>query len=327
MHLQTVLRRVAPRVPRLRGVVIDPATTSHRELVVRCEFVDEPPFNWLVEERDVYDLHQVWGVDLREEIRSIWSRLAEDRTFDREVRKLSERYKYLRRAGAPAAMVRQARDELEYRVQLLQAHRGPARRTSSYFGVDTGGPDDTAMVTVHMGRQQLDVVHVDELASIDHATFVALHEQARRSIDRAFALDARYFEPRHWGGPAGGGMPSEAEQKGIKLLREWLSPEQLAQYDRDKHFDVVGGDTGTRYRIHHGRQQNIHELHTDGGSKQGWCFLPEGQLVAGDCMLAQKIALETMERRALKKANPFPVGLQAMDLRPGAVNWRPGYWV
>jgi hypothetical protein len=34
-----------------------------------------------------------------------------------------------------------------------------------------------------------------------------------------------------------------------------------------------------------------------------WCFAPEGGLAAGDILLAQKIALETMERKVLALAN------------------------
>ena len=34
-----------------------------------------------------------------------------------------------------------------------------------------------------------------------------------------------------------------------------------------------------------------------------WCFVPDGDLVAGDVMLAQKIALETNERSALSVAH------------------------
>ncbi|RZM94007.1 hypothetical protein CWO91_39725 [Bradyrhizobium genosp. SA-3] len=37
-----------------------------------------------------------------------------------------------------------------------------------------------------------------------------------------------------------------------------------------------------------------------------WCFIPLGGLVAGDVMLAQKIALETDEERALSVGNSFP---------------------
>jgi hypothetical protein len=39
--------------------------------------------------------------------------------------------------------------------------------------------------------------------------------------------------------------------------------------------------------------------------REGWCFVPGEHLVAGDVMLAQKIALETDERGALEKANRF----------------------
>jgi hypothetical protein len=39
--------------------------------------------------------------------------------------------------------------------------------------------------------------------------------------------------------------------------------------------------------------------------RAGWCFVPKDNLVAGDVMLAQKIALETDERGALAVANNF----------------------
>jgi hypothetical protein len=50
---------------------------------------------------------------------------------------------------------------------------------------------------------------------------------------------------------------------------------------------------------------NIHELDGAGRPRVGWCFVPKGYLVAGDVMLAQKIALETDERGALTVANKF----------------------
>jgi hypothetical protein len=87
------------------------------------------------------------------------------------------------------------------------------------------------------------------------------------------------------------------------LLKEWLSPEQRGCYERFRYFDVVGSDTGTRYRIHHGTQTNIEELSHTGHHVCKWCFVPEGDLVAGDVMLAQKIALETNERGALSVAH------------------------
>ena len=50
---------------------------------------------------------------------------------------------------------------------------------------------------------------------------------------------------------------------------------------------------------------NIYELDDRGRALTGWCFVPEGYLVTGDVMLAQKIALETDERGALGLANNF----------------------
>ena len=99
---------------------------------------------------------------------------------------------------------------------------------------------------------------------------------------------------------------SEAEQKARALLRAWLSPEQARQYNSQKHFEVIGSDTGTRYRIRHGNAMNIDQLDAAGNKVCGWCFIPEGELAAGDCMLAQKIALETFETKALAIANQRP---------------------
>ena len=117
-------------------------------------------------------------------------------------------------------------------------------------------------------------------------------------------LIARYYG----GGRQSGKTAAAAEAKGLALLTEWLTPAQRAQYDKDKAFEVSGSHSGKRYRIKHGRQMNVVELDAKGNEKQGWCFLPQGGLVAGDCMLAQKIALETDERAALKVANKFEVG-------------------
>jgi hypothetical protein len=99
--------------------------------------------------------------------------------------------------------------------------------------------------------------------------------------------------------------PSASEQRGIKLLREWLSQAQLAQFDANNYFEVIGCHTGKRYRICHGNGANIIELGDDDQPRAGWCFVPDVHLVAGDVMLAQKIALETDERGALAKANKF----------------------
>jgi hypothetical protein len=82
----------------------------------------------------------------------------------------------------------------------------------------------------------------------------------------------------------------ERETRGLELLKEWLSPEQFAQYDTKSYFEVTGCHSGKRYRISHGTSMNIHELDGAGCPCVGWCFAPKGYLVAGDVMLAQKIA-------------------------------------
>jgi len=100
-------------------------------------------------------------------------------------------------------------------------------------------------------------------------------------------------------------LQATKDARGIRLLREWLSPEQRAQFDASRCFDVVGCHTGRRYRIRHGTATNVHEIDDAGRPVMGWCFIPSGDLVAGDVMLAQKIALETNEGAALEVAKKF----------------------
>ena len=95
--------------------------------------------------------------------------------------------------------------------------------------------------------------------------------------------------------------------RGTTLLREWLSPQQRAQFDSFKFFDVIGCDSGKSYRIQYGISANVIELDCDSRPHTGWCFVPAGNLVPGDVMLAQKIALETDERSALAVARQFLV--------------------
>jgi hypothetical protein len=95
----------------------------------------------------------------------------------------------------------------------------------------------------------------------------------------------------------------EAEKKARDLLKQWLSPAQLAQYEGDGYFEVTGCDTGKRYRVRRDRQMNIDELDRRDVRIAVWCFGPEGHLPLGDVMLAQKLALETDEQAALAIAN------------------------
>ena len=65
--------------------------------------------------------------------------------------------------------------------------------------------------------------------------------------------------------------PSTSELRGLKLLREWLSQGQLAQYDAHKYFEVIGCHSRKRYRIHHGNGANVIELDDAALPRMGWC--------------------------------------------------------
>jgi hypothetical protein len=137
---------------------------------------------------------------------------------------------------------------------------------------------------------------------------ITLSSAARRLwhflIDRVREVQVR--RARYWELHA---SSREPEARGLTLLREWLSPEQRAQFDAERYFDVIGCHSGKRYRIRYGTSANVDELDDAGVPRMGWCFVPNAYLVAGDVMLAQKIALETNERAALAVANRFPRSL------------------
>jgi len=95
------------------------------------------------------------------------------------------------------------------------------------------------------------------------------------------------------------------EARGLMLLKQWLSDDQREQFEALGYFDVVGSSSGTRFRIRHGSAMNIYELDSAGNPKTGWCLILLGNLVPGDVMLAQKIALETDEPGAMAVARKF----------------------
>jgi hypothetical protein len=94
----------------------------------------------------------------------------------------------------------------------------------------------------------------------------------------------------------------EAEDRSHQLLVSNLSDPQRAQFLAQGSFDVIGGDTGKRYRIKRERQMNIEELDRIGQRTKLLCFMPKGDVPLGDMMLAQKLALELFETEALRVA-------------------------
>ena len=98
----------------------------------------------------------------------------------------------------------------------------------------------------------------------------------------------------------------DAKARSVRLLKENLSGAQRRQFEKHNNFEVVGGQTGTRYRIRPGPSMNVDELDAAGKPVAGLCFFPAGYLREGDVMLAQKLALELYEAEALTIAHRYP---------------------
>jgi hypothetical protein len=95
----------------------------------------------------------------------------------------------------------------------------------------------------------------------------------------------------------------EAESRSHRLLIDNLTDNQRATFLSRGYFDVVGGDTGKRYRIKNDWQMNVEEFDGSVRRTKLMCFTPKGGLPLGDMILAQKVALELFETEALIVAN------------------------
>jgi hypothetical protein len=147
-------------------------------------------------------------------------------------------------------------------------------------------------------------IYVRMLKQERGAWFRELMQRLANTIERRMRL--RRVNWAIYGGDAplyfSAGSP-EAQDRGLRLLTENLTPAQRGQYENGQYFDVSGGTSGNRYRIRHGRSMNIDQLDKWGQRVCGWCFVPQGRLVTGDVMLAQKVALELFEPEALHVAH------------------------
>ena len=101
---------------------------------------------------------------------------------------------------------------------------------------------------------------------------------------------------------------SLAYKRGLELLKANLTASQLNDFLTYRCFDVVGGLSGRTYRIRLAGAMNVEEIDGRGRRLGRLCFFPEGTLVDGDVMLAQKVALEAFETETLAVANKYPPG-------------------
>lgn len=325
-EFKAVLDEHGRRAPSLARVSTE-RLFQRSEIGFKAEFSNGLQRDWLIEEhrfseqgrRDV--LHP--SVEL--ELRSLYSRLYEDHLIELDVRVAREAYVgVISTTSDPEARRAAARMFDNTERMIRETHRG--RSQSWMFGLDRARGDDRIAMAIRpqLRGRRVDLEITDDVVVADYSytttvmpiaennRLTAIQVQAMTEMMRQMSVDhdamiREYFNltglPGTWlNGDVG---DEKAQQKGLALLKDWLTPQQRADYECFNWFEVKGGATGKRYRIKHGRQQNIEELDERGCPVAGLCFLPEGQLVAGDVMLAQKIALETNERGALAVANRF----------------------
>lgn len=125
---------------------------------------------------------------------------------------------------------------------------------------------------------------------------------AEDRMDRAFRDMALYGQGFFRSQPSG--RSPEAEARGLKLLEENLNPTQLVQWKKGKKFLAIGGQSGDKYEIREGYNQNVFRIDKQ-YRRKGLCFLPAGNLCIGDTLLAQKIGIELHEEEILRVAIPF----------------------
>ena len=98
---------------------------------------------------------------------------------------------------------------------------------------------------------------------------------------------------------AAGVRRRRARRRAEALLWTWLSPAQRRQYRRRRWFEVTTA-SGRRYRILRGAVVRLDPR----GS--GFCIEATSPVPVADEMLANKLLLETDERRFLATAHRFP---------------------
>jgi len=85
--------------------------------------------------------------------------------------------------------------------------------------------------------------------------------------------------------PTAGLDVNAAHARGMQLLAKHLSPTQRAQYARFNYFDVVGGNTGRRYRIRQGKVLNVEVFDKTGQCMCLLCFTPRGNLAGAEARI------------------------------------------
>lgn len=312
---------------RLRVEALFSDTVAGQRLSQSAEIYERELFAGLPSPRVIY-----------EHAHDLWNRMVEDHIMHRSMREREAAMRVLGMLAPDTRAYEQAQASVSVLREHMARHHAPDR---VFFPVmrESPGVEWRRLEAVERAAQFLERESERMARDLLHqstTTEAAQTESQAISVEDlrlAFQILTRNDEPGSQGNPhrrpgmeyqgmhggmrlaqwfdqyyrthfAGVGTP-EAQAKGKALLIEHLTPDQRRDYEQHGYFHVTGNATGRTYRIKEGRQMNIDVLDKIGRRRSGICFLPEGQLVNGDCMLAQKIALETMEDEALKIANKF----------------------
>ena len=319
IEFRRFLAQLGRDAPMLREVLIE--HNLERSEFIFCANFDNGQ-NW----RSCWPRHEIARLgssrgfiaderDFLQHCNSIYYRCYEDHLLNFDLRAARERVEEIIRTTTDREVIRRAQEEYLRHEEHLRRHHNIRRENPSFAVGEIARDFNFYPGALNYVRSPDEVSSIREAAAPRNMTATEVRAREAEALARHVrAMAARDYDIINWEAlqvwihPTGDVGTQEAQNKGIDLLKANLSPEQRAQYDKDKHFEVKGCDSGKRYRIRHGRQMNIDELDGKGKVVGGWCFLPEGGLVAGDCMLAQKIALESFERDALKIANKIAAG-------------------
>lgn len=95
-----------------------------------------------------------------------------------------------------------------------------------------------------------------------------------------------------------------AQRRSLTLLMRLQTPEQREEFRMTRQFHVIGGKTGTRYRIRAATLVNIDVLDNDGTVMHRLCAHPTGDVPLYDVLAAQMLHLQdpSTELRFLQQA-------------------------
>jgi hypothetical protein len=99
-----------------------------------------------------------------------------------------------------------------------------------------------------------------------------------------------------------------ARRRALTLLMRVMNSEQRQEFRKFRHFHVVGGRSGDRYRIRDVTFANIDVLCADGTVAYRLCAHPAGAVPAYDMMAAQLLHLQdaATEQRFVQQAVMHP---------------------